>query len=130
MTAPPGPWGPPPPPPPPPNLPPSQPLSKKRAALLAFFLGAFGAHNFYLNQRKRGFGHLALLGLALLGFLAMGLYTLFIVFWYSDLYLGHDMDAGAEALTTFLLVLPFALIVADVVWAVIEGFVILASPLE
>ncbi|MGC3955093.1 MAG: NINE protein [Propionicimonas sp.] len=127
MTAPPGSWGPP---PPPPNLPPGQPLSKKRAVLLAFFLGAFGAHNFYLNQRKRGFGHLLLLGLALLGFLAMGIYTLFIVFWYSDLYLGHELDDAAQALTTFLLVLPFALIVADLVWAIIEGFVILASPLE
>lgn len=124
MTAPPGPWG------PPPLQPPRQPLSKKRAVVLAFLLGVFGAHNFYLGQRKRGFGHLALLGLAALAFLAMGFYTLFVVFWYADLYLGHDMDAAAEALTTILLALPFVLLAANLVWAIVEGFGILASPLE
>lgn len=122
MTAPPGQWGVPPPPPP------TEPLSRKKAALFAFFLGALGVHNFYLGQRKRGIGHIVLLGLAVLGFLGLGLYTLFVIFWYSDLYLGHTMDGAAQALISFLLVLPFALIAVNVIWAIIEGIVILSSP--
>ena len=36
------------------------PKSKTAAALLAFFLGGIGAHNFYRGQAGRGFGHIAL----------------------------------------------------------------------
>ena len=36
------------------------PKSKTTAALLAFFLGGIGAHNFYRGQTGRGFGHIAL----------------------------------------------------------------------
>ena len=36
------------------------PKSKTAAALLAFFLGWIGAHNFYRGQVGRGFGHIAL----------------------------------------------------------------------
>ena len=35
--------------------------SKTTAALLAVFLGTFGAHNFYRGQLGRGFGHVALI---------------------------------------------------------------------
>ncbi|MGC4152272.1 MAG: TM2 domain-containing protein [Propionicimonas sp.] len=124
MTAPPGQWG------VPPTPPPAEPRSRKKAALYAFFLGALGVHNFYLGQRKRGIGHIVLLGLAVLGFVAVGFYTLFIVFWYSDLYLGHTMDDTAQALSVVLMVLPFALIAINVIWAIVEGIVILAGPLE
>ena len=34
--------------------------SSKTAGLLAFFLGELGIHNFYLNEKKKGFGHIAL----------------------------------------------------------------------
>lgn len=41
---------------------PQQPAkSKAAAALLAFFLGTFGAHSFYLGKKGLGVGHLALL---------------------------------------------------------------------
>ena len=123
MTAgPPGQWSAPAPPPQ------SAPLSRKKAALYAFFLGAFGVHNFYLGQRKRGAGHLVLLGLAALSLLALMLYTVFIIFWYSDLYLGHDMTDADQALISAMMVLPFALLAIDVVWAIIEGIVILTRP--
>lgn len=95
--------------------------------MFAFFLGVFGVHNFYLGQRKRGFGHIVLLGLALAGLLAAMLYMLFIVFWYSDLYLGNTMDRRAEVLLNVLVVLPLVLIGANLVWAVIEGIAILAG---
>lgn len=36
------------------------PKSKATAALLAFFLGTLGVHNFYRGQLGRGFGHIAL----------------------------------------------------------------------
>ncbi|WP_053090985.1 TM2 domain-containing protein [Actinomyces urogenitalis] len=43
--------------------------SKTAAALLAFFLGGFGAHSFYRGQMKRGAGHLALMVLTVLLFI-------------------------------------------------------------
>lgn len=46
------------------------PKSKTTAALLAFFLGDFGAHNFYRGQKGRAFGHL---GLLLLGVVLFGI---------------------------------------------------------
>ena len=42
------------------------PKSKTTAALLAFFLGAIGAHNFYRGQVGRGFGHIALVIVAII----------------------------------------------------------------
>ena len=36
------------------------PKSKVTAALLAFFLGGIGAHNFYLGQKGRAVGHIVL----------------------------------------------------------------------
>ena len=42
------------------------PKSKTTAALLAFFLGAIGAHNFYRGQVGRGFGHIALVVVAII----------------------------------------------------------------
>lgn len=124
------PWGQPPYPPPPPcpPLPPKPPPSKSTAALLAFLLGWTGAHNFYLGQRWRGIGHVVLLGLAGVVWAVIALYTLYIIFWYSDLYLGHTMGPGSELLITVLVILGYGLVIANVVWAVIEGIVILARP--
>ena len=42
------------------------PKSKTTAALLAFFLGGIGAHNFYRGQMGRGFGHIALVIVAII----------------------------------------------------------------
>ena len=42
------------------------PKSKTTAALLAFFLGTIGAHNFYRGQVGRGFGHIALVVVAII----------------------------------------------------------------
>lgn len=42
------------------------PKSKTTAALLAFFLGVIGAHNFYRGQVGRGFGHIALVVVAII----------------------------------------------------------------
>ena len=47
------------------------PKSKTTAALLAFFLGGLGIHNFYRGQKGRGFGHLGL-GRRVCGLLAGG----------------------------------------------------------
>lgn len=121
------PWGPPPYPPPRPALPPKAPLSKTTATLLAFFLGWTGAHNFYLGQHRRGIGHVVLLGATGLVWTVIAFYTLYIVFWYSDLYLGHTMGPESELLITGLVVLGYGLVIANAVWAVIEGIVILVS---
>lgn len=123
MTAP-GYWGTPPPPP----IPPRQPVSKRTAALLAFLLGWVGAHNFYLGQRTRGILHLLLFGLSALGFVGLGGYTLFIIFWHSDLYLGHDMDGSQELILSATMIGTLGLLIANVLWAVIEGIIILVRP--
>lgn len=34
--------------------------SSKTAGLLAFFLGSFGVHNFYLGEKKKGFAHIGI----------------------------------------------------------------------
>lgn len=96
--------------------------------MFAFFLGWLGVHNFQLGQRKRGVGHLVLLGFAILAFVALMFYTVFVVFWYSDLYLGHDMGDADQALISALMALPFVLLAGNVVWAIVEGIVILARP--
>ena len=44
------------------------PKSKTTAALLAFFLGGLGVHNFYRGQKGRGFGHLALFLIFVIGY--------------------------------------------------------------
>jgi TM2 domain-containing membrane protein YozV len=50
------------------------PKSKLTAALLAFFLGSFGVHRFYLGHVGSG---IALIGLTILGFITCG-FTLII----------------------------------------------------
>ena len=46
------------------------PKSKTTAALLAFFLGGIGAHNFYRGQTGRGFGHIALVVVSIICIIA------------------------------------------------------------
>lgn len=43
-----------------------EPKSKMTAALLAFFLGDIGIHNFYLGQKGRGIGHIVLTVIAVI----------------------------------------------------------------
>ena len=46
------------------------PKSRTTAALLAFFLGGIGAHNFYRGQTGRGFGHIALVVVSIICIIA------------------------------------------------------------
>ena len=46
------------------------PKSKTTAALLAFFLGGIGAHNFYRGQTGRGFGHIVLVVVSIICIIA------------------------------------------------------------
>lgn len=56
------------------------PKSKMAAALLAFFLGVFGVHNFYLGYTTRGMWQLALnIGGWLTTLLLIGFFALFIL---------------------------------------------------
>lgn len=61
------------------------PKSKAAAAILAFFLGGLGAHNFYLGYTGKGFCQLALLvfgvftSLFVIGFLMLGALSLWVL---------------------------------------------------
>ena len=61
-----------------------EPKSWIAAALLAFFLGGFGVHNFYLGYTKRGIGQIVLCVLAVLtawflvGYLFMGVLCIWV----------------------------------------------------
>jgi hypothetical protein len=60
-----------------------------RQRCLLSFLVSLASHNFYLWPAQTRFRPHRVLGVALAGLLAAMLYMLFIVFWYSNLYLGQ-----------------------------------------
>ncbi|MGO1949034.1 MAG: NINE protein [Mycobacteriaceae bacterium] len=61
-----------------------QTKSKVAAALLAFFLGGLGAHNFYLGQTGRAFGHITLLVLSFIPFLGLVFGFINFVWWIVE----------------------------------------------
>lgn len=86
--------------------------SKVAAALLAFFLGGFGAHSFYLGRAGLGLGHLAL---AIVSFLLM---------------IGGVVGAGSTQVDSLLLMsgLGYLLSAANGLWALVDFIIILAKP--
>ncbi|MDO5736576.1 MAG: NINE protein [Propionibacteriaceae bacterium] len=93
-----------------------QPIkSKATAALLAFFIGTFGAHNFYLGKKTTGFAHLAL---GILGFM------IFVV-------AGGSLDDPATAddlLPSVMLLLATMMVMGNGIWAFVEFIIILVKP--
>lgn len=88
--------------------------SKSTAALLAFFLGSFGAHNFYLRQSKRGWLHVAL---GPLTWLCMVLFGVLAV----NNPAGEDVWFG-------LVGLLYLMTTINGIWAFIEFIIILTKP--
>lgn len=89
--------------------------SKPTAAVLAFFLGGFGAHNFYLGKKWLGLTHLVL-GLG--GFLIM-------------VTAGNVLDTASsseEILPSFMLLLGFMMWLVNGLWAFIDFVIILVKP--
>ena len=97
------------------------PKSKTTAALLAFFLGDFGAHNFYRGQKGRGFGHLALFIISIIAFIMAGVSLASNL----DAY-GNVSDSGAVGLGIGGFV-GYLMVLADGIWAFVEFIMILVS---
>ena len=94
----------------------AQPMkSKTAAALLAFFLGSFGAHSFYLNKRNLGLIHL---GLAVGGFVVMVVSAI----------LGSEQPSGRDTIFVAIFSLAMLAMVVNSLWAFVEFIVILLKP--
>ena len=97
------------------------PKSKVTAALLAFFLGDFGAHNFYRGQKGRAFGHL---GLLLLGVVLFGIAGAALVGSVDARGNVADSAAAGVGIVGFLGYLVF---IANGIWRFVEFIMILVS---
>jgi hypothetical protein len=95
----------------------SKPKYQGIAALLAYFFGPYGLHDFYMGDRNKGNTHLALLLLPLLcvAIVALGTTGLVVV---------------TPAATTLLTVAGIALYAANALWAYIELFEIIFGVLK
>ncbi len=97
------------------------PKSKVTAALLAFFLGEIGIHNFYLGQKGRGIGHIALAVIAVI------LYIVAIAAAVGNAdQSGELSDAGAAGFGGAML---FSFLVggANTIWKLVEFIMILVK---
>lgn len=111
------------------------PKSKVAAALLAFFLGGLGVHNFYLGLKKRAIGQLATTIISVILLIA-GFFVMFAGF--GDSYNSYDgysgyyntWDEENTALiglgATMIMVSAIALCVVSV-WAFVEFILILVG---
>ncbi|SHE25768.1 TM2 domain-containing protein [Actinomyces glycerinitolerans] len=98
-----------------------EPKSKVAAAVLAFFLGTLGIHNFYRGQTRNGIIHLCLVGAAI---------VLFII---GGVVLGTNVDAygnvsdGAASTAGMLMLLGWLVAAGNGIWAFVEFIMILVS---
>ena len=97
------------------------PKSKTTAALLAFFLGHFGAHNFYRGQKGRAFGHL---GLLLLGVVLFGIAGAALV---GSVDARGNVADSAAAGVGIVGVLGYLAFIANGIWRLVEFIMILVS---
>ena len=97
------------------------PKSKVTAALLAFFLGDFGAHNFYRGQKGRAFGHL---GLLLLGVVLFGIAGAALV---GSVDARGNVADSAAAGVGIVGVLGYLAFIANGIWRLVEFIMILVS---
>lgn len=88
--------------------------SKAVAALLAFFLGGFGVHNFYLGQMGRGFGHLAIAVAGMAGLVSTGV--------------AISSNPSADDFLFVLILVFYLLPMANGIWAFVEFIIILIKP--
>lgn len=95
--------------------------SKTAAALLAFFLGGFGAHSFYRGQMKRGAGHLALMVLTVLLFIV----GVVMAASHTDAY-GQIADSEAVKVGGAV-IMAYLVAGANSLWAFVEFIMILVS---
>lgn len=108
-----------------PTVPPGyHPQSRVAAACLAFFLGGFGAHNFYIGLRGRAIVQLCVtLGSVAIIFLG----AVVMLIGLGDPNVSYDDDEVMTGLGALLFIGGCLLVLAVTIWAFVELFMILAS---
>ncbi len=99
------------------------PKSKTTAALLAFFLGGIGAHNFYRGQTGRGFGHIALVVVSIICIIMATAAAVDAVTSSANSTLTDSQAAGFGGAYIF----AWLVIAANGIWAFVEFIMILVS---
>ena len=99
------------------------PKSKTAAALLAFFLGGIGAHNFYRGQTGRGFGHIALVVVSIICIIMATAAAVDAVTSSANSTLTDSQAAGFGGAYIF----AWLVIAANGIWAFVEFIMILVS---
>ena len=115
--------------------------SRLAAGLLGMFLGSFGAHNFYLNKKKRAFTQLGLMigGIALM----ILSYVIYFIAIFSMMFstITMEMNSNMESAPFFgffmyfiifyiMLLVGILLISAAQLWGFIEGILILIGTIK
>ncbi|SPT53543.1 TM2 domain [Actinomyces bovis] len=104
-----------------PYAPGMQPKSKTTAALLAFFLGGFGVHNFYRGQTSRGIGHIVLAALGII-IVLVGAFSA-----ASQITPGGSIPDGAAAGGFAGFAIGYLMLIGNSIWAFVEFILILVS---
>ncbi len=95
------------------------PKSAATAGVLAIVLGIFGAHNWYLNDRKKARAHVAL---------AITAASAFMINLILRLTISSVSSVGAaqlmSSLATASRLLAWFVLIIDIIWAVIEGILL------
>ncbi|MGP9723342.1 NINE protein [Corynebacterium sp. AOP40-9SA-29] len=113
------------------GAPPLSRKSKVAAALFAFFLGGFGAHNFYIGNKGRAIAQLIIMVVSWV--LMIGAYTLVFVGLEAEAYTSmagtvyyesNDAMVGSGAV---LLLLAAVMMLALCIWALVEFVLILVG---
>ena len=99
------------------------PKSKTTAALLAFFLGQIGAHNFYRGQTGRGFGHIVLI----LGVIICAIMAVAMMANAASLPVYNTPSDAEIATLGGAFILAWLIIAANGIWAFVEFIMILVS---
>ncbi len=90
--------------------------SSVAAGLLGIFLGGFGAHNWYLGEKKKGIIHVALTGG---GFLLIMLSAVMVALTAKVPFLGFFFG--------FLMFISYIAIMGSGIWGFVEGVIILVQ---
>lgn len=98
------------------------PKSAMTAGILGILLGAFGVHNWYLDEHKKARWHVIL---AITGGALMGLSVILRAFMQSANKLTTVNLLGNVATTLY--VIAWLAIISDVVWGIIEGILLLVQ---
>lgn len=96
------------------------PKSATTAGVLAIVLGVFGAHNWYLNDRKKAKAHVALAIVAASTYL-LNIILRLLISSVSSSALAQFMSS----LATILKLLAWFALLIDIIWAIIEGILLL-----